>query len=86
MSLLLGYNTNGFAHHRLTDAIEIISSLGYRAVGLTIDVHHAPLESTDFRALGARMKELLFESAYALKDGSKIINPAEFIRLVKVAK
>lgn len=58
MSLLLGYNTNGFAHHRLPDALSILSALGYRAVGLTIDVHHAPLESTDFRALGARMKEL----------------------------
>lgn len=58
MSLLLGYNTNGFAHHRLPDALSTLSALGYRAVGLTIDVHHAPLESTDFRALGARMKEL----------------------------
>jgi sugar phosphate isomerase/epimerase len=58
VTLVLGYNTNGFAHHRLEDALEIISSLGYRAVGLTIDVHHAPLESTDFKALGARLREL----------------------------
>ncbi len=58
MSLLLGYNTNGFAHHRLADALEIVSSLGYRAVGLTIDVHHAPLDSTDYKALGARLREL----------------------------
>lgn len=58
MTLLLGYNTNGFAHHRLDDALSILSGLGYRAVGLTIDVHHAPLESTDYRALGARLKEL----------------------------
>ena len=58
MSLLLGYNTNGFAHHRLDDAIGILSALGYRAVGLTIDVHHAPLESTDYRALGGRLVDL----------------------------
>ncbi len=57
MSLLIGYNTNGFAHHRLTDAIEILASLGYRALGLTIDVHHAPLDSTDYKALGAELRE-----------------------------
>jgi sugar phosphate isomerase/epimerase len=33
----LGYNTNGFAHHRLMDAIEIIGQLGYRCVAITLD-------------------------------------------------
>ncbi len=48
MSFALGYNTNGFAHHRLTDAIDIIADIGYQAVAITLD-HHSlnPLGSAD---------------------------------------
>jgi L-ribulose-5-phosphate 3-epimerase len=38
--MFLGYNTNGFAHHRLDDAIDVVSELGYRGLALTLDVHH----------------------------------------------
>ncbi len=57
----LGYNTNGFAHHRLTDAVEIIAELGYRSIGLTLDVHHLDPYVTDaaqLHALGARLRDL----------------------------
>jgi sugar phosphate isomerase/epimerase len=40
MNLSFGYNTNGFAHHKLEDALEIVADCGYRGVALTLDNYH----------------------------------------------
>ena len=35
--MLLGYNTNGLAHHRLTDALRLMADEGYRSAAITLD-------------------------------------------------
>jgi L-ribulose-5-phosphate 3-epimerase len=38
--LRFAYNTNGLAHHRLEEALDLLADAGYAGVGLTLDVHH----------------------------------------------
>src|SRR5262249_23510666 len=58
-AMLLGYNTNGFAHHRLTDACDILADLGSRSVALTLDYHALDPYAADLPAQLAVVKWLL---------------------------
>ena len=57
--MLLGYNTNGFAHHDPFDALEILAEIGYRSVAITLD--HGPLNpfAADWPANLERLKATL---------------------------
>jgi L-ribulose-5-phosphate 3-epimerase len=59
MTLRFGYGTNGFANHRLDDALAVIADLGYVGVALTLDHHHLdPYEPDLFRRTRALANRL----------------------------
>jgi sugar phosphate isomerase/epimerase len=62
--LRFGYGTNGFASHRLDDALTVIAGLGYDGVALTVDHPHldpfapAPTLAADVAAIRRRLDQL----------------------------
>ncbi len=48
MALRYAYNTNGCAHHRLDDALDLIAEAGYDGVALTLDWHHLDVTADDY--------------------------------------
>jgi sugar phosphate isomerase/epimerase len=64
--MLLGYNTNGFAHHPLEEAVVILGDIGYESVALTLDYHALnPFDSAlpgQLRAVGRLLARLRLRS------------------------
>ncbi|MFP5347708.1 MAG: sugar phosphate isomerase/epimerase family protein [Actinomycetes bacterium] len=59
MSLRFGYGLNGFAGHRVEDALAVVAGLGYDGVALTLDHPHLDPFADDLRHRTARVGRLL---------------------------
>ena len=73
--MLLGYNTNGFAHHTIEDALAILADIGYRSVALTIDHHLLNPYSSDQPARIERVRRLLsrYEMRSVIETGARFL-------------
>jgi len=64
----LGYNTNGLAHHRVTDALRLVANLGYEALAITPDVGQLDLfrPAAELAREAADVREVAGELGLAL--------------------
>jgi sugar phosphate isomerase/epimerase len=78
--MLLGYNTNGFAHHRLEDALHIVADLGYQSVALTLDYHALNPFDDDLPRQLAAVKKILYPCGLrcVIETGARfLLNPRD---------
>jgi sugar phosphate isomerase/epimerase len=78
--MLLGYNTNGFAHHHLEHALGALAKIGYKSVAITLD-HHTlnPYDPVQIEKI-PKMKELLqfLKLRSVIETGARfLLNPWE---------
>jgi L-ribulose-5-phosphate 3-epimerase len=59
--MLLGYNTNGFAHHRLVPALHILANLGYDSVAITLDNYALNPFDADIADQCVRIRQFLLQ-------------------------
>jgi sugar phosphate isomerase/epimerase len=73
--MLLGYNTNGLAHHDPVQAVEVLARIGYGSVALTVD--HGCLNpfAADFPAQISRIEAALARHAFrhVLETGARFL-------------
>lgn len=75
--MILGYNTNGLAHHDPFDAVEILAEIGYGAIALTID--HLTLTPFGNTYLATRQVDLLAKSLEEAQMRNVIETGARFL-------
>jgi len=73
--MLLGYNTNGLAHHDPIDAVELLAEIGYQSVALTVDHHCLSPFRPDHASDLSRMRDTL----HRLKMRSVVETGARFL-------
>src|SRR5262245_2292708 len=57
--MMIGYNTNGFAHHRLEDAVTILAEIGYQSIAITLDHYALNPFAADIAAQTDKIRDLL---------------------------
>jgi sugar phosphate isomerase/epimerase len=73
--LRFGYGTNGFANHRLRDALTVIAELGYEGVALTLDHDHLDPFGPDLGRRVTQVADLLrdHDLAVVIETGARYL-------------
>ncbi|HPF12886.1 MAG TPA: sugar phosphate isomerase/epimerase family protein [Planctomycetota bacterium] len=72
--MILAYNTNGLAHHRLLDALELCAAIGYGGVAITLDVGHLdPYGDWQDQARDVRMRARDLGLTLAIETGARFL-------------
>ncbi|HTI49778.1 MAG TPA: sugar phosphate isomerase/epimerase family protein [Planctomycetaceae bacterium] len=71
----LGYNTNGLAFHRWTDALELLAEVGYESVAITLDHHCLDPFATGLAGEVSRMRTRLerLKLASVIETGARFL-------------
>jgi L-ribulose-5-phosphate 3-epimerase len=70
----LGYNTNGLAHHRVLDALDLLGELGYEGVALTPDAGLLdPYARSDDEIAAVRMRAEELGLQLTVETGSRFL-------------
>src|SRR5208337_4455483 len=74
-AMIFGYNTNGFAHHRLADALMVLAQLGYGSIAITVDHDFLDPFAIDIAKRITRVKSLLqrFKLRCVVETGARFI-------------
>lgn len=74
-AMRFGYGTNGFADHRLAEALAVLADLGYVGVGLTLDHHHLDPFAADLPGRTAEVAKLLarHDLAVVVETGGRYV-------------
>jgi len=75
VTFTLAYGTNGFADHRLADALAVLADLGYGGVALTLDHQHLDPYAPDLPARTRDVASLLerHSLAVAVETGARYL-------------
>jgi len=76
-NMLIGYNTNGLAHHDPFDAIDLLADLGYQSVALTVD--HGTLTPFGNTYMSDRQSDLIAQRLAETGMRSVIETGARFL-------
>jgi sugar phosphate isomerase/epimerase len=71
----LGYVTNGLAHHRLVDAIDLLADHGYDGVAITLDHNHLDPFAPDLHRQVAAVKKRLdrYRMGVVVETGARFL-------------